>query len=158
MVYMFVGIQGSGKSTYAKTLQKKENIEIVSTDKIRQNNPGIEEAKVWPLVYDALASLESAGKNVIFDATNITPKVRARMKTELEKRNVKARVGVYYFKTDKQTCHDRVIKRNTDPKELYLPPEVVYSFSEKLIEPTLEEGFVFIKTVENGQIVNELYR
>ena len=37
--------------------------------------------------------------------------------------------------------------------ELYLPEEVVFSYNSKLIEPTFDEDFVFIKKVIGGKIV-----
>ena len=37
MIYMMVGIQGSGKTTLSNELSKKMNIEIVSTDMVRKN-------------------------------------------------------------------------------------------------------------------------
>ena len=43
--------------------------------------------------------------------------------------------------------------RNTIEGELYLPEEVVYSYHSKLIEPTFDEDFVFIKKVKDGKII-----
>jgi predicted kinase len=149
---MLIGIQGSGKTTFASDLNKTKGIEIVSTDIVRMHNPGIEEANVWVTVYDALAAAVKANRDVIFDATNITPKVRKRMFDELNKRNVIPQVAAYYLMTDKDECYHRVVERNKDTNNLYLPPEVVYSYSERLIEPCLEEGFTYICKVVNGKI------
>lgn len=78
MIYMMVGIQGSGKTTLSNELSKKMNIEIVSTDMVRKNNKGIKENLVWDVVYKRIAELVDEDKDVIYDATNITPKVRKK--------------------------------------------------------------------------------
>ena len=50
-----------------------------------------------------------------------------------------------------------MIKRNQIPGERYLPPEVVESYGKSITKPTFEEGFKFIKTIQYGKIVEELY-
>ena len=45
-VHLMIGIQGSGKSTFSNQLSEKENIMIVSTDRVRQANPGWSEDKI----------------------------------------------------------------------------------------------------------------
>ena len=44
------------------------------------------------------------------------------------------------------------------PGERYLPLEVVESYGKRVIKPTLDEGFVFIKTVKGGKIIEEVYQ
>ena len=46
-----------------------------------------------------------------------------------------------------------VIQRNKDRTQINIPIDVVYSFSERLIVPTLDEGFAFIKIVREGKVV-----
>ena len=74
-IHLMIGIQGSGKTTFSKRLSKSLNIEIVSTDLIRKEMSEILEEQVWSMVYQKCASELAKGKDVIFDATNITPKV-----------------------------------------------------------------------------------
>ena len=52
MIHMLVGIQGSGKSTYALELSKELNCEIVSTDNVRK--AGVPEQDVWKVVYQKM--------------------------------------------------------------------------------------------------------
>jgi len=151
MIHMLVGIQGSGKTTFAKELQKQLNCEIVSTDNVRKQ--GVPESDIWSVVYQKCADALNNNQDVIYDATNITPKVRKRLFDEVIKLNAKPIVCAYYFDTDVKTCYERVKIRNTMENELYLPEEVVYSYHSKLIEPTFEEDFVFIKIVRDGKIV-----
>ena len=157
MIYMLSGITGSGKSSYSKKLKKELNCEVLSTDELRNIHPDWSEDLIWPEVYRLLSEALKNNIDIIYDATNITPKVRNRIITEVEKHNVKAVVGVYFFDTSWKVCQKRVIKRNQIPGERYLPPEVVESYGKRVIKPTLDEGFVFIKTVKGGKIIEEVY-
>lgn len=156
MIYIMIGVPGSGKSTYAKQLQKELNCEIVSTDALRNNHPDWEESMIWPEVYRLCALALQNNDDVIFDATSATPKVRKRFVDEVEKYGVEMQMAAFYFDTPWEECRQRVIKRNTMPGERYLPPEVVESYGHSIIKPTLDEGFTFIKIIQNGQIVQEI--
>ena len=97
------------------------------------------------------------GKDVIFDATSITPKVRARLINNIKEYYDSFEVGCYFFQVNPEICKQRVSVRNTIEGELYLPVEVIDSYHERLVKPTLDEGFKFIKVVnENGDIIEEI--
>ena len=66
---MLVGIQGSGKTTFANELKKELNCEIVSTDNVRKE--GVPETEVWKVVYQKCADALNNNQDVIYDATNI---------------------------------------------------------------------------------------
>ena len=52
------------------------------------------------MVYKRIAELVDEDKDVIYDATNITPKVRKRLVDEVAKyTNKKLTIGVYYLET-----------------------------------------------------------
>lgn len=153
MVHMLVGIQGSGKTTFALQLQKELNCDIASTDYVRKNYKNIDEKNVFSMVYELCAKELKNNKDIIYDATNITPKVRKRFFDEMVNLGVVPLVGAYYFDTDVNECFNRVKFRNTLENELYLPEEVVFSYHQKLIKPTFDEGFKFIKIVKEGNIV-----
>jgi putative nucleotidyltransferase with HDIG domain len=80
---LLVGIPGSGKSTYAEQYIKENNNTIhLSSDAIRaelwgdesiQGNPG----EVFSLMQKRAVEALNDGKNVVYDATNITRKDRA---------------------------------------------------------------------------------
>lgn len=158
MIHMLIGIPGSGKSTFAKKLQKELKCEIISTDAVRMSAPGIKEDEVWPMVYRQAAIALNSNKDAIFDATNITPKVRKRFIDSVTALGAQVVVGAYYVKEDVKLCHARVKRRNKIDGELYLPPEVVYSYNKNLVTPTLAEGFEFIKVVTDGKVVEEIHR
>ena len=52
----------------------------------------------------------------------------------------------------KEVCVQRVAQRNKDRSQINIPIEVVYSFSDKIIPPTFEEGFKIIKIVREGKV------
>lgn len=155
MIHMLIGIQGSGKTTFALNLSKQLNCDIISTDNYRKQ--GILENKLWDLVYQNCATYLKENKEVIFDATNITPKVRKRFYEEVSKYNITPIIGAYYLDTDVNICYERVIERNKNKEELYLPEEVVLSYYKKIVPPTFDEDFVFIKQVKNGKIIEVKY-
>ena len=150
MIHMMIGIQGSGKTTFSNILAKDIDAIIVSTDGVRMANPGISEDLVWPTVYQKVAKCVKNNVEVIFDATSITPKVRKRFIDNVESYGVKCVIGAYFFDVDKNICAARVEKRNNDKTQINIPIEVIYSYSERLVPPTLEEGFEFIKIIRNG--------
>ena len=148
-VYMMIGIQGSGKSTYSKELSLKLNIPIVSTDRIRLDNPTMPEEEVWTNVYSMCANYLKSGSDIVFDATNITPNVRNRFKDNLAKYDVKYDLIGIYLNTDIEICYKRVVDRNERKMEHYLPPEVVYNYASNFIPPSKEEGFIEIIEIKN---------
>ena len=154
MIYMMVGIQGSGKSTFSKKLSEELGIQIISTDYVRKNNPGIDEKLVWPTVYKQVYVACKEKRDAIFDATSITRRVRKRFFDEVTSLGLTPKVGVYYFKTPQDECVKRVTERNKDPEQLFLPLEVIKQFDDNKEEPSIDEGFEFIKIVVNGEIVS----
>lgn len=157
MILMMVGVQGSGKSTYAAHLAKEYGIQIISTDFVRMNNPGIQERFVWLTVYKQVYVACKQKRDVVFDATNITKKVRARFFKEVNELGLTPEVGVYYMNEDLEVCLKRVDKRNKNECELYLPLDVLESYYKNKEEPSLDEGFAFIKKVVDGKVVETVY-
>lgn len=153
MIHLLVGVQGSGKSTFARKYSKELNCKIISTDEIRKSNPGIIETDVWSKTYEVLAQSLKENIDVIFDATSITKKVRKRFFDEVSKYGVEVKAIAYFLQTDVNECVSRVKARNENANELYLPPEVVFSYQEKLEIPSLDEGFLEIKTVVDNEII-----
>lgn len=149
LIHMLVGIPASGKTTFSKELAKELNIPIVSTDEIRNQNPNVSEDKIWPLVYNVCGRLLTNNQDFIFDATNVTENVRNRFKEKINSFNVKYEIGAYYFDVNPVVCYKRAIERNKDPKERFMPPEVILSYGKKITMPTIEEGFKFVKVIKN---------
>ncbi len=143
-VYMMIGVQGSGKTTYSRMISKGMDIKIVSTDIVRDENPNMPERDVFPTVYKRCAELIKNGESLIFDATSIDRSYRTRFIENLRNNGVELNeyeLVAIYFEPDLKTFTERVRKRNEDPNERFLPLEVVAKYCEMIEEPTIEEGF-----------------
>ena len=118
ILHLMVGIQGSGKSTYSKKLRDEFGYKIISSDEVRKMYPDWEEVKIFPEVYRLCAMELKEGNDVIFDATNITPKVRARNINLIREIYSDFEVYAYFINTNKEICKERVLKE-TIWKESY---------------------------------------
>lgn len=147
-LHMLVGIQGSGKSTYAKKLSKEFNAPIISSDIIRTLHPDWEEALIFPEVYRLCSDYLKQGIDVVADSTSITPKVRARYIETVASYGVEFKTAAYFINVPYEICYERVLKRNKNPEERYLPLEVIVSYASRLIPPTVEEGFSYVREVD----------
>lgn len=154
-IHLMIGIPGCGKSTFSHKLAIDKQIEIVSTDRVRSENPGIKEELVWPMVYEMISNQLNQNNDVIFDATNITPKVRKRLVDNVLLHSQGFEMIAYYFVVDWQICVSRVSIRNNDPNELFLPVEVIKGYYDKIVEPTFEEGFVEINYIDE---IGKIYK
>ncbi|CDD92892.1 metal dependent phosphohydrolase [Coprobacillus sp. CAG:826] len=151
-IHMLVGIPGSGKSTYAKNvLAKEHHYPIISSDKVRQMHPDWDESLVWPEVYRLLAEAIKNGQDAIYDATSVTPKVRARFFQRLKENvpDIPFKVGAYYFPTPAEVCYARIEKRNEMLGELFFPLDKLEGYAATQIAPTVDEGFEFVKIIKN---------
>lgn len=141
-IYILCGVQGSGKSTYAKNNKDNLKARIVSTDQIRKDYP-LKEIDVFPKAFSLIKEYLSEGYNVIFDATNINKEKR---KENLEgifsyvNRN-EVKLICICLNTNKDLCKERVNLRNNLANELYLPLNVIDNYFSMFEKPTLEEGF-----------------
>lgn len=143
-VYMMIGIQGSGKTTFARVLSKGFNISIISSDELRINNPDLKEEFVFPTLYSMCKEKIVNGESLIYDATNITPKVRKRFVDSLFELGVTKDmydIVAVYFEPDVELSKERVERRNKEPNERYMPLEVIEEYAKNIVEPTNEEGF-----------------
>ena len=150
-IIMLIGIPGSGKTTYSKDLSNEYNAKVISSDKVRQTYVGIDEKDVFPMVYKLSIEELKEGRNVILDATHITPKVRKRSFDALDEYGIPYEKVAIYLDTPVEVCVSRVEKRNQDPNELFLPLEVIESYGKNIIPPSEEEGFIEIRVIKSGQ-------
>lgn len=136
-IHMLAGIPGSGKSHYAKQLCKEQRATLVSTDAIRERLFGSESAqKNTYLVFDeAFAEIEQAlesGRNVVFDATNISRDRRYKFL----KRFKDVPVECHVFNTPYELARERVQARKRQ-----IDDSVMSKFARNFEFPVLGEGF-----------------
>lgn len=132
------GLQGSGKSTYAKKLKA----EVVSSDAIRKEFPGIKNDTVFQKVYERVNNLLNERKNVVLDATNITNKSRRQVFQNVK---IPCKKICIIFNTPYTTCIERVRERNKNPEAHNVPEEVVKKYYYSFQIPFYEEGWDEIK-------------
>lgn len=142
---MLVGIPGSGKSTYAENLIK-DNSELIlhSSDKLREElygNASIQgdNGKLFEELHRRIHADLREGKNVIFDATNLTKKRRMHFLN-----NIKCKKKCILFITDIDTC-----KENNKKRERVVPEEVIDRMRTNFEPPHWNEGFDEIKVIRN---------
>jgi len=148
-VYLLVGIPGSGKSTFSKSLKAVQEVTIVSSDTVRTLHPDWDEPKIFPEVYRLVAESLSKGIDVVFDATNPTPRVRKRFFDNMEPYKVKFECSAYYFPTPYRECRRRIRKRNKMKDERFFPIRKLKGFAKTITCPTVEEGFKEVVVMDN---------
>ena len=137
---IFVGIQGSGKSTFYKERFFKTHVRI-NLDMLRTRH----REKLL------LRACLDAGQSFVIDNTNATHEDRARYIAPAKAAGFK--VTGYYFRSNLQDC----LKRNEqrEGKER-IPPQGVIGAYKRLQLPTLAEGFdalYYVSIGSNGDFV-----
>ena len=140
---IMVGITGSGKTTFVKhdLLNQYPNAWVVSSDSIREELYGDESIqqdheKVFQEAYRRVKKFLSEGKDVIFDATNLSRKARRNVLNQCRVRGVDVQKECYVILAPpdeaiaNQRCRDRQV-----------PDYVVYRQMTMFFMPELHEGF-----------------
>ena len=136
---MMSGLPGSGKSTYAENLSKENNAIICSSDKIREELCGDENAQtnnedVFKLLHRRIKKYLKAGENVIYDATNINSKRRRAFLSEL--RNIPCKKICVIMATP----FDKCCKWNNERNRV-VPKEVIERMYKNWNTPYWLEGW-----------------
>lgn len=132
---IFIGIQGSGKSSY---YQRNFAATHVHVSKDLMKNVRNRDVRQSQMIEEALA----AGKAVVVDNTNPTPVVRAPLIALGRKYG--ARVIAYVFDVPAKVAVSR--NRGREGKAR-VPDVVIYVTAKKLVPPKFEEGFDEIHVV-----------
>ena len=133
---IFVGLPGSGKSTYYFANLAGTHVHV-SKDLMR--NVGTRDARQMKMIEEALA----AGKSVVVDNTNPSPAVRAPL-IALGKRHG-ARIVAYYFACSVRTTLMRNSQREGRER---VPNVAIFATAKKLVPPSLEEGFDEVHVID----------
>lgn len=126
-----IGISGSGKSTWIKTLEN-QGYEVISPDEIRRELTGSisdqsRNKDVFPIAFQRTIDNLNAGKNVIFDATNVGSYHRKQM-LDTFKQKVDTDFDAYakVFDVDPEISKERIrkdVEAGVDRSNV--PPEVI---------------------------------
>jgi predicted kinase len=132
---IFIGIQGSGKSSYYHRNFAATHVHV---SKDLMKNVRNRDARQSQMIEDALA----AGKPVVVDNTNPTPVVRAPLIALGRKHG--ARVIAYVFDVPVKVA---VARNRGREGKARVPDVVIYVTAKKLVPPKFEEGFDEIHVV-----------
>lgn len=156
---MMVGLPGSGKSTYAKTLTLDGKPYIIhSSDKLREELYGDaaiqgDNNKLFAELHKRIKDDLRRGENVVYDATNIKKKNRIAFLKELK--DIPCYKDCVVMATEYRAC-----EYNNEHRERKVPPEVIQRMYLNYQPPHESEGFreiVYIFTYLNSdkQLVSE---
>lgn len=153
IVYMMIGVPGSGKSTIANEIGRELGIPVVSSDGVRKEVTGSEEDSskddyVWGKVIPNKIKNALKEGDVVFDATNLKVRYRNKLKKIV---GLTHEYQAVYVDTPLDVCIER--QGNRDRK---VPPEIIKGMHEKMVVPTEEEKFSKIFIINNATDFLEL--
>lgn len=144
---MMVGIPASGKSTFAREIQKEYSLrdfrcEVLSSDEIRDElfrdeQSQVDNSAVFEVMRIRTVNYLKNGISVIYDATNISSKRRKALLKQLPKSVFKR--CIYVPSTPSRSL------KNQDGRDRKVPNEVIERMYRNLQVPSLYEGFDEIK-------------
>ena len=157
-LYLMMGVPGSGKSTYVKSMLKYGDI-YVSRDEIRYSLLTDEDdyfAKENEVIrtfienIDKSLVMEEYCGDVYADATHLSPKSRAQVLNQLKNKD---KVSVIYLDIPLNI----ILERNAQRKGRALVPEnVVRRMYNSIILPTKAEGIEELIIIDENQKVKEV--
>lgn len=145
--FMMVGLPGSGKSSFIKTLMIQDRLSVHSSDELRVEMFGdIDEQTKNHLLFKELHKRIindlKAGKHTLFDATNINKKQRKRFLNLIS--SIDCKTICVFMNTDIGEC-----KRRNQLRERKVPDHVIMRMADQLQIPDYHEDWDSIYFVEN---------
>lgn len=148
---ILVGLPGSGKSTYARSIMDPEGqLQYCSSDKVREELYGDENIqgdpnKVFRVLHNKVKNLLDRGYDVVYDATNVTRKNRRSIIQEVKKYCDGIEAHIVWAPYNDCVVRDRERKRSVGK-------DVIRKFLLRWQSPYYDEGFTQIKVVHNTNI------
>ena len=151
---IMIGIPGSGKSNYAKKCLINDNTEYLSSDDIRIELYGFEDQTHNDVVFETMKKRTlnalREGKDVIYDATNLSKKRRSGIINEARK--LSAQINAYFCCTPINI----ILERNITRVERQLPWDKLVQMIQSIEPPMYYEGFDNIYLIDGG-MYNDVY-
>ena len=144
---ILIGLPGSGKSTYAKKEHKSNSNSVyLSSDKIREELYGNESvqgspAEVFTLMQSRAIEALKIGRNVFYDATNLTRKDRAGILVATPRYVCKQATVVF-------APYEMCVERDAT-QERSVGKEVIDRMIRRFQPPFYDEGFDIISVHKN---------
>ncbi len=154
-IHVMVGIPGSGKSTFARTLSKEKGYKIISSDNIRDQHPEFNQSEVFKELYKEVSDEIKVGRDVILDATNSTKAVRAKIKEQLSVYDITYDLVAYYFPITYDACYKRIEARNSLGIDRYFPLDVLKHYYDNITIVEEDEGYKMVNVLEQTPL-NEM--
>ena len=133
------GLPGSGKTSYAEQLALEGNYVIHSSDKIREElgdiNDQNKNAEVFKILHQRIKNDLQNGKNVIYDATNLSRKKRV----SFIRRELKG-ISCYKICVLMATPWECCLAQNF-ARERHVPEEAMNKMYKRFQMPCVQEGF-----------------
>lgn len=153
IVYMMIGVPGSGKSTIANEIGRELGIPVVSSDGVRKEVTGSEEdfskdAYIWGKVIPNKIKNALKEGDVVFDATNLRVRDRNKFRKIV---GLSHEYQAIYVNTPLETCIER--QENRDRK---VPTERIKEMHKEMVVPTKEEKFSKIFIINDATDFLEL--
>ena len=160
-LYMFVGLPGSGKSTFRRDLIHKHIGDVRSTIILSTDDYIEMEAQRSGSTYNEVfqSTMGAAGEhldrmlktaldgkhNIVWDQTNLTAKTRSKKLKKIPDDYYKAAV---YMKTSK----DHILATNDERKLTgrAIPNNILNAMIDQIVRPEIHEGFESIIEIERG--------
>lgn len=148
LLYLGVGIPGSGKTTFLKPFSALMRIEYICPDLIRAELLGdaldqSKNAEIWLETYQRIGASLTAGKSVVLDSTMYKKALRTELFTFISK-FADVKVIGYWFVAPVKLC----ISRNA-ARQRHVPLENMLAMNRSLWNnpPKIEEGFFEIHRI-----------
>lgn len=159
ILHMLVGVAGCGKSTFARDLCLEfsylgREIDVYSSDALRlelygDENDQTHNAEVFEELHKRMLAALKGGKDVIYDATNLTAKDRMKFLKKIpENWNVTKHCHILPI------SYEEAVKRQ-DLRERKVPAEVIKRQMCKFQTPWFYEGWNHI-SVQHGYFHDEI--
>ena len=157
LAYVIIGFIGSGKTTFAKKLEKETGALRFTKDEwvvaIFGHDPTIKgfetyDERVSKLAVDVALSCLKAGNDVIIDEGFWVRSQRDEIRQKIGKAGGK--VQFYYVKNTHETMKQRISKRNQKPTAdaFVINQEMYDGYKKYFEEPSSEEKCIIVENIE----------